>query len=86
MSNADIQILREDIKEVKEAVKELTQAFNDFRVLVSDNYVKKEEFNEHIKIENSNKWKLATITVAISAVIVSVVQFMFNLFKGSGQN
>jgi len=82
LSNTDVQSIKEDIKEVIKEVKELSQNFNDFRVLIVGDYVKKEEFNDHIKTENSNRWKMGTLMFGICTFVFGVYQWIVNIFRG----
>lgn len=79
MSGSDVEYIKEGLTEVKETLKELTHNINDLRVLVAGEYVKKEEFKEHLKTEASNRWKIAGLTITISGLIFTVIQWIFTL-------
>ena len=84
LGETDVQSIKDDINEVKEAVKDLTKAFNDLRVLVAGDYVKKKEFDAYKKEETESRWKLATLTASISAIAFGVLQWVVGLVKGGG--
>lgn len=46
MGESDVQVIREDLREVKKAIAELTASVADLRVQVAGNYVTRDDFTK----------------------------------------
>jgi uncharacterized protein (UPF0276 family) len=51
LGEGDIQYLKDGQERIEKALGELTKAVNDFRVMVAEKYVKKDEYADHLKAE-----------------------------------